>query len=72
LAVKETFIYVDPPKLPQPPKDIIDIELVEISIAKQAWVWKITMPRCSQYNQFKGLYLRAPEGEGPAEVLKEL
>ncbi len=30
------------------------------------------MPKCSTYNQFKGLYFRAPENEGPAELTVEV
>ena len=65
---EEKYIYVDPPKLPQVPKDISDIQFVNINLKRQTWNWKITMPKCGKLNQFKGLYLRAPEGEGPAQL----
>jgi hypothetical protein len=69
---QEKFIYIAPPKQDEVPKDIMSIELLKIDLQKQCFLYKVKMPNCSKYNQFKGLFLRAPEGEGPFELTLEV
>lgn len=46
------YIYVEPPKLPERPKDLYDVQLVRVDLIKQCWVWRFYMPKCSSYNQY--------------------
>lgn len=64
--VTTKYVYVEVPKTPEVPKDIYNAKLIKKNLANQSWIWRIFLPTCSNYNQFKGLYLRAPEGEGPS------
>ena len=63
---EEKYVYINPPREPELPKDITDLIFLKINLEKQTWDWRFIMPRCGKLNQFKGLFLRAPEGEGPA------
>lgn len=40
------YIYVEPPKLPQPPKDLYNVKLIGADLKHQSWIWRFFMPKC--------------------------
>lgn len=56
---KIEYIYVEPVKVPQPPKDLRDLTFLKIDLLKQCYKYQFDLPSSDKSNPLGGIFIRS-------------